>query len=429
MAESNGRIHHVFVTGLSTFPLSGKLAKTTYQFIEPSPNENEDNPDSNVVTYSCNGYYQLDPIPQFITENLGYTITDAILLATTEVQKEKIIEPSWNETPDPVTKSPLDYYKERLSFMLPGNPPINVITITVDEMSPQGALDEVMEKIRGLYNDTDSEDPDAWKLWFDTHGGFRDISAVMVSAARFFATDKHDPIRTDGIFSIYHSQKKDHIDRIVDQTGFYFSDSAQSLQKFLNFGQYLSMSFRPYEGRRPYGFVSYRHDKHFVTHIRNIFTWLKKADIPYWFDEGIKYGDNWREELVSRNNGASAFIMLLSKSYFDSAECWKEVIYAIHNAKKAAKQNYIHIFLLEENVFIPESLPKGDKFSEVADLAKSLSVNDNDVYKWLGNQDNTQWLQWYQYMDEHAGINKRHIYTDSRLDAVADDIKTALDES
>ena len=179
----------------------------------------------------------------------------------------KSIEPAWDETPGPQDISPLCYYKKRLKYKLCDNPTINIVPIDVNENSPQNALEDVMSKIRELYEDTDDEDPDSWKLWFDTHGGFRDISMVMVSAARFFATDKHDPIRTDSIFSVYHSQNS-HTDRIVDQTGFYFTDSAQSLRDFLNFGQYLAMSFSPYEGKKPYGFVSYRHDRLFYTHIR-----------------------------------------------------------------------------------------------------------------------------------------------------------------
>ena len=77
MSETNHRIHHVFVTGLSTFPYGGKLKLTTYKFFEPLSVNNKES-DNEVETYSCAGYYQLDPIPMFITEKLGFTITDVI---------------------------------------------------------------------------------------------------------------------------------------------------------------------------------------------------------------------------------------------------------------------------------------------------------------------------------------------------------------
>ena len=444
-----------------------------------------------VFRHISNGYYQLEPISWFIKKELGEYVTDVVLLETKETiddKRENVYPSPYFQRPDPDDSSSetgagrgLESETESKSITgfshsgrnIPDRDTANtticnpeeqtqwsaaeyfttwlkefwgqelkVHDIEIDELDPAGALTLVTEKIRELYNET--EDKDNWRLWMDTHGGFRDISMVLISAARFFATDEQEPIDTNGIFSVYHSQKKKGVkkkaqkeekeekgekakdsgkgikkdedgpggDRIIDQTAFYFTESAEALKRFLDYGQYLAHKFQPYRGSGKHAFISYRHDIELLTSIRNIFTKFEENDILYWYDDGIRYRTDWKEELEKQNRESEVFIALLSNSYFESVECWKELIRAV----SGKKSNYekIHFLLLEQSVRIPKSpdsspLSDADK-KEIRRLQMELGVTDEDLRECLGigtENRNVQWFKWFEYMDQNVAIKQR----------------------
>ncbi|MDO5133443.1 MAG: toll/interleukin-1 receptor domain-containing protein [Eubacteriales bacterium] len=287
---------------------------------------------------------------------------------------------------------------------------LRIHPIEIDEMKPACALNLVMDKIRELYNNT--EDKDNWRLWIDTHGGFRDISMVLISAARFFATDMQDPIDTNGIFSVYHSQRKEIDDRIIDQTAFYFTESAEALKNFLDYGQYLALKFKPYGGEKKHAFISYRHDKRFITSVRNILTQFEKHGILFWYDDGIRPRDNWKVVLERQNMDSEVFIGLLSNSYFQSKECWKELINAVSGKK--GRYEKIHFIMLEENVdltrVLPVSLENPEETKEVQERMQELGVTVDELRECLGIgniNSNIQWFQWFGYMQRGTAVRER----------------------
>lgn len=418
-----------------------------------------------VLRHICNGYYQLEPVSWFIKKELEEYVTDVVLLETKETIKDKrehVFPSPYLQRPDPddpgtvkrtgsshsdKTVSDRDTAKttshgpeERTEWSVAEyfiiwlkefwGQELTVHEIKIDELDPAGALTLVTKKIRELYNETGNKE--SWRLWMDTHGGFRDISMVLISAARFFATDGKEPIDTNGIFSVYHSQKRKEKkkeeqkdtkdkdcdkdspigDRIIDQTAFYFTESAEALKRFLDYGQYLAHKFQPYRGSEKHAFVSYRHDIELLTSIRNIFTKFEGNGILYWYDDGIRYRTDWKEELEKQNREAEVFIALLSNSYFESVECWKELIRAV----SGKKNNYekIHFLLLEQGVRIPESpenspLSDADK-KEIGKLQMELGVSDEDLRECLGigNENrNVQWFKWFEYMDKNVAIKQR----------------------
>lgn len=473
--EKKGRGIHVLVMALSTFPASRKvlyegsereeteLRETAYFYEGFDPKRGLDKKQCGSFYHICNGYYQLEPVSWFIKKEMAEYVTDVVLLETEAVRKERdyVIPSPYFPRPDPETGkketgsavsgagqqdgtpnrpqnrnqtaaaggenlprtspsalekktrwSAAEYFETWLKEFWGKD--LVVHHIHIDERNPAGALGLVTDAIRELYENT--PDKDSWRLWMDTHGGFRDISMVLISAARFFATDEKQPIDTNGIFSVYHSQEKEEGkpagDLIIDQTAFYFTESADALKRFLDYGQYLAHKFQPYGGEKKHAFVSYRHDPAFLTSIRSIFTNFEKHGVLYWYDDGIRYRSNWKEELEKQNMRSDAFIALLSNSYFESVECWKELVRAVAGRKNDFDK--FHCVLLEKDVRIPES-PASCRLSnrekeEIRKLQEELDVTDENLCDCLGigpHNNNVQWIKWYEYMDRNSTIRQR----------------------
>jgi hypothetical protein len=430
------------------------------------------------LLYECSGFYQLEPIPRFINEHLDGNITDIVLLETKAASttdrrgkvkfyedediavKKDVQEVSdtqvalnikANNTASHFVKENItaaEYFREWIRENL--GDLVNIKEIDIDEMKPVDALTETLETIRTLYDAT--KDKNEWRLWIDTHGGFRDISLVLVSAARFFATDKNYPIRTDGIYTVYHTQDE-RPDEIVNQTAFYFAESAEKMRQFLNYGQYLCDQYRPYDGERAYAFVSYRHEESDYVSIRNLFKKFKDNGIRFWYDDGIYYRDDWRKTLEDRNKDAAIFVGLLSNAYFESVECWHELLLAIKKTKNCdvacneskaesfgaeegatVSDNRIHLVLLNKDVRLPEreedlkaifeaDIKKQEKVEEkekiekegenvilaVSEIMQSFGLCWDDVKAVFATDQNKQHLQWFKYMDSESSLGKKNL--------------------
>jgi len=452
---------HVLVMSLSTFPRAvpdkngvgpdrTKMPRTDYYYEDycaksvdqPSKTsqDQENSPEARKII--CSGYYQLEPIPWFIDNALKEYVTDVVLLETEEAKngKRSFVSPAPTPARDPEQRKAqavdvqdnewtvADYFETWLKDFWGSE--LRIHHIPVNERRPADTIDNVMAIIRELHKQISDEGE--WRLWIDTHGSFRDITLALVSAARYFATDNGKPIKTNAILSVYHSQTTKE-DLILDQTAFYFAESAEALKRFLDYGQYLSLKFQPYEGNKEHAFISYRHDGDFLTSIRNIFTSFENNGILYWYDDGIRYRDDWRKVLEAQNEKAELFIALLSRSYFESDECWKELIRAVGVRKKALEgsaekvnapgsqvsQNVpgprpgfstIHFLLLENGMdlkdLLAERLERDKVTPEIMSLRKAMDVTDSDLRNCLGLDDNIQWLQWYKYMHKDVSIRQ-----------------------
>ena len=393
---------HVLVVALSTFTREEQdgrtvMPETSYVYEDLSDEQNR--------TFHCTGHYQLEPIPRFITFCLKETITDVLLLETEETRDpdkglRKQVFPAPNGGMEGWAGTASLWYREWLRHALGDK--LRIESVEIDETKPADALEKVVNRIRTMYKQV--RRGESWRLWFDTHGAFRDISSVLASAARMFAVDEKKPIRTDGIFSIYHSQKEQQEDRIVNQTAFYFSESTRALKNYLNYGQYLSVRFHPREDG-PYAFISYRHDERYLTSVRNVFTKFEELELPYWYDDGIHYRSDWVTTLEEKNRDAKVFIALLTNSYFSSPECWKELLRAI-----AGKQDRsVHFILLQKNIRIPFGIPEKEKFAEVRALQEELGITDGELNRIMKGSFRTQWIKWYSFMGDAREIEDRNL--------------------
>lgn len=96
--------------------------------------------------------------------------------------------------------------------------------------------------------------------------------------------------------------------------------------------------FKPYEGDKPYIFISYAHaDSPAVMEIVNR---LHDRGYRIWYDEGIEVGSEWPECIASHLSGAHLVMAFISNSYIRSDNCRREMHYALTKRIKT-----INIFL------------------------------------------------------------------------------------
>jgi len=93
----------------------------------------------------------------------------------------------------------------------------------------------------------------------------------------------------------------------------------------------MSNFFRPYEGRKPFAFVSYSHcDSDTV--IESIFH-LHEQKYRVWYDEGIPAGSDWPRNIALHLRACSAVLFFISASSLVSNNCFNEIKEAVHQNK------------------------------------------------------------------------------------------------
>ena len=84
--------------------------------------------------------------------------------------------------------------------------------------------------------------------------------------------------------------------------------------------------FPAYSGEEPHLFVSYSHLDSLAVFPELI--WLREKGINIWYDEGIKAGSEWRQEIGTAIKSASVFLYFVSPESVLSENCRREVSFA-----------------------------------------------------------------------------------------------------
>ncbi len=103
--------------------------------------------------------------------------------------------------------------------------------------------------------------------------------------------------------------------------------------------------FKPYEGDKPYIFVSYAHadnDK-----VLPVLSDMHRRGYNIWYDEGIEVGSEWQECIASHLADAHLVVAFISNAYMRSDNCLREMHYA-----QSKKIKTINIFI-EETALTP----------------------------------------------------------------------------
>ncbi len=103
--------------------------------------------------------------------------------------------------------------------------------------------------------------------------------------------------------------------------------------------------FKPYEGDKPYIFISYAHADDDI--VLPIVSDMHRRGYNIWYDEGIEVGSEWQECIASHLVDAHLVIAFISNAYMRSDNCRREMHYA-----QSKKIKTINIFI-EETTLTP----------------------------------------------------------------------------
>lgn len=96
--------------------------------------------------------------------------------------------------------------------------------------------------------------------------------------------------------------------------------------------------FKPYEGDKPYIFVSYAHAND--AEVLPIISDMHRRGYNIWYDEGIEVGSEWQECIAAHLADAHLVIAFISDAYIASDNCRREMHYALSKRIKT-----INVFL------------------------------------------------------------------------------------
>ena len=85
----------------------------------------------------------------------------------------------------------------------------------------------------------------------------------------------------------------------------------------------MSEFFLPYEGRRPYVFVSYSHRS--TEEVLKVITILHQRKLRLWYDEGIPAGSDWPKNIEQHMRSCRAVLFFISDPALQSKNCISEI--------------------------------------------------------------------------------------------------------
>ena len=103
--------------------------------------------------------------------------------------------------------------------------------------------------------------------------------------------------------------------------------------------------FKPYEGDKPYIFISYAHADDAT--VLPIVGDMHRRGYNIWYDEGIEVGSEWQECIASHLADAHLVVAFISNAYMRSDNCRREMHYA-----QSKKIKTINIFI-EDTALTP----------------------------------------------------------------------------
>lgn len=90
-------------------------------------------------------------------------------------------------------------------------------------------------------------------------------------------------------------------------------------------------AFTPYEGKKPYIFISYAHKD--SEQVFPILEELDRRGYRIWYDDGIAPGSEWPENIAQHLDGCSLTLAFISPNSIASANCRREVTFALAKHK------------------------------------------------------------------------------------------------
>ena len=121
----------------------------------------------------------------------------------------------------------------------------------------------------------------------------------------------------------------------------------------------MSRFFKPYEGKKPYLFISYPH-KESDTVVETIRI-LHEKRYRLWYDEGIPAGSDWPANIARHMQDCAAVICFISDHFLKSQNCFSEIRAAVHLKKPMLV------------VYLDDSVPTGE-WQKLLEGCKTIGI-------------------------------------------------------
>lgn len=89
----------------------------------------------------------------------------------------------------------------------------------------------------------------------------------------------------------------------------------------------MTQFFRPYEGKRPFVFISYSHRD--TARVLSVITALHRDKLRLWYDEGIPAGRDWSGNIDAHMRACGAVLFFRSETALASPNCLSEIDTAV----------------------------------------------------------------------------------------------------
>ena len=93
----------------------------------------------------------------------------------------------------------------------------------------------------------------------------------------------------------------------------------------------MSIFFRPYEGARPFLFISYAHLQSAA--VVDTIRILHDKGYRLWYDEGIPAGSDWPSNIAQHMQACDRVVFFLSERALESPNCFSEIRTAVRLGK------------------------------------------------------------------------------------------------
>lgn len=122
--------------------------------------------------------------------------------------------------------------------------------------------------------------------------------------------------------------------------------------------------FKPYEGKKPYIFISYPHKESDM--VVDTIRILHDKRYRLWYDEGIPAGSDWPANIARHMQGCEAVICFISNHFLKSQNCFSEIRAAVQLRKP------LLVVYLEDVVLTEQWIPllEGCKTISILDSAQ-----------------------------------------------------------
>ena len=132
--------------------------------------------------------------------------------------------------------------------------------------------------------------------------------------------------------------------------------------------------FKPYEGKKPYIFISYSHRN--SAEVIGTIRLIHDKMYQLWYDEGIPAGSDWPRNIAVHMDDCQAVLFFMSRTALESPNCLSEMTTAARQGKK------ILLMKLEDVSFTDASVSISDELLLAECIRCDLIVRKDGILEW-----------------------------------------------